>query len=43
MPEQTESEETKGFLSHFYHWWRNSGGIPFVSKAHGFKTGFNDV
>ena len=37
---ETESEERKGFLSHFYHWLHNSGGIPFVSKAHGFKTGF---
>ena len=40
MLKETESEETKGFLSHFYRWWHNSDGIPFVLKAHGFKTGF---
>ena len=35
MLKETESEETKVFLSHFYHWWH-----PLVSKSHGFKTGF---
>ena len=35
MLKETESEETKGFLSHFYHWWH-----PLVLKSYGFKTGF---
>ena len=35
MLKETKSEETKGFLSHFYHRWH-----PLVLKSRSFKTGF---
>ena len=38
MLKETESEETKSFLSHFYHSWH-----PLVLNYYGFKAGFGDV
>ena len=35
MLKETESEETKGFLSHFHHWWQ-----ALVLNAHGFIAVF---